>query len=74
MSSRLGTPDGVAFNLPNAQATMKVGTYRPAVRGLRTVWVRNLPGGGTHLRFFYAKSRPAPEVHLHSDGVRVVPR
>ena len=70
----LHAPDGVAFNLPHAQATMKVGTYRPAVRGLRAVWVRDLPGGGTHLRFFYAKSRPAPEVHLHTDGVRVVAR
>ena len=70
----LHTPDGVAFNLPNAQATMKVGTYRPAVRGLRAVWVRELPGGGTHLRFFYTKSRPAPEVHLHTDGVRVAAR
>ena len=70
----LHSPDGVAFNLPNAQATMKVGTYRPAVRGLRAVWVRNLPGGGTHLRFFYAKSRPAPEVRLRADGVRVVAR
>jgi hypothetical protein len=70
----LHTPDGVAFNLPNAKATMKVGTYRPAVTGLRAVWVRHLPGGGTHLRFFYAKSGPAPEVHLHADGVRVVAR
>lgn len=70
----LHSPDGVAFNLPNAQATMKVGTYRPAVRGLRAVWVRDLPGGGTHLRFFYAKSRPAPEVRLRADGVRVVAR
>ena len=70
----LHSPDGVAFNLPNAQATMKVGTYRPAVRGLRAVWVRELPGGGTHLRFFYTKSRPAPEVHLHTDGVRVAAR
>ena len=70
----LHSPDGVAFNLPKAHATMKVGTYRPAVRGLRAVWVRDLPGGGTHLRFFYAKSGPAPEVHLHTDGVRVVAR
>jgi hypothetical protein len=70
----LHTPDGVAFNLPNAKATMKVGTYRPAVKGLRAVWVRDLPGGGTHLRFFYAKSRPAPEIRLHTDGVRVVAR
>ena len=70
----LHSPDGVAFNLPKARATMKVGTYRPAVRGLRTVWVRDLPGGGTHLRFFYAKSGPAPEVHLHPDGVSVVAR
>jgi hypothetical protein len=67
----LHTPDGVAFNLPNAQTTMKVGTYRPAVRGLRAVWVRELSGGGTQLRFFYTKARPLPEVHLHSDGVRV---
>ena len=70
----LHSPDGVAFNLPNAQAAVKVGTYRPAVRGLRTVWVRDLPGGGTHLRFFYTKSRPAPEIRLRSDGVRVVGR
>jgi hypothetical protein len=70
----LHAPDGVAFNLPHAQATMKVGTYRPPVKGLRAVWVRDLPGGGTHLRFFYAKSRPAPEVRLHGDGVRVVAR
>jgi len=70
----LHTPDGVAFNLPNAQATMKVGTYRPAIKGLRAVWVRELPGGGTHLRFFYTKSRPVPEVHLHTDGVRVAAR
>ena len=70
----LHTPDGVAFNLPNARATMKVGTYRPAIKGLRAVWVRDLPGGGTHLRFFYAKSRPAPDVRLHADGVRVVAR
>src|SRR5450631_253856 len=70
----LHTPDGVAFNLPNAHSTMKVGTYKPAVRGLRAVWVRHLPGGGTHLRFFYAKSGPAPEGRLHSDGVRVVAR
>ena len=70
----LHSPDGVAFNLPKARATMKVGTYRPTVRGLRAVWVRDLPGGGTHLRFFYAKSGPAPEVRLHSDGVRVIAR
>jgi hypothetical protein len=70
----LHTPDGVAFNLPNAQATMKVGTYRPALKGLRAVWVRELPGGGTHLRFFYTKSRPVPEVHLHTDAVRVAAR
>jgi hypothetical protein len=70
----LHAPDGVAFNLPNAHATRKVGTYRPAVRGLRAVWVRDLPGGGTHLRFFYATSGPAPEVRLDTDGVRVVAR
>ncbi|HEY4392432.1 MAG TPA: hypothetical protein VGP64_00140, partial [Polyangia bacterium] len=70
----LQAPDGVAFNLPNAHATRKVGTYRPAVRGLRTVWVRDLPGGGTHLRFYYDRSGPAPEVRLEADGVRAVAR
>jgi hypothetical protein len=70
----LRAPDGVAFNLPNAHAARKVGTYRPAVPGLRAVWVRDLPGGGTHLRFYYAKSGPAPEVHLDADGVRAVAR
>jgi hypothetical protein len=70
----LHAPDGIAFNLPNAHATRRVGTYRPAVRGLRAVWVRALPGGGTHLRFYYARSAPAPEVRLDADGVRVVAR
>jgi len=70
----LQAPDGVAFNLPNAHATRKIGTYRPAVRGLRAVWVRDLPGGGTHLRFFYTTDDPTPEVRLDPDGVRVVAR
>jgi hypothetical protein len=70
----LSAPDGVAFNLPNARATMKVGTYRPAVGGLRAVWVRALPGGGTHLRFFYDGSQPPPAVELEADGVRVIAR
>jgi PilZ domain len=70
----LRAPDGVAFNLPKARATMALGTYNPAVRGLRAVWVRALPGGGTHLRFYYTKSRPSPEVLLQSDGVRVQDR
>ena len=69
---RLRAPDGVAFNLPHARAATKVGTYRPAVPGLRAVWVRDLPGGGTHLRFFFGGSRPAPDVQLRPDGVRVV--
>jgi hypothetical protein len=67
----LRTPDGVAFNLPKAQATMAHGTYNPAIRGLRAVWVRALPGGGTHLRFYYTKSRPSPDIVLQRDGVRV---
>jgi hypothetical protein len=67
----LRSPDGVAFNLPKAQATMAHGTYNPPIRGLRAVWVRALPGGGTHLRFYYTKSRPSPEVVLENDGVRV---
>jgi hypothetical protein len=70
----LRAPDGVAFNLPGARATRKVGTYRPAVRGLRAVWVRDLPGGGTHLRVYFAPSGPAPEVRLDADGVHVVAR
>jgi hypothetical protein len=67
----LGNPDGVAFNLPHATATMKVGTYRPDVPGLRSVWVRALPGGGTHLRFHYTDARPAPHIELTRTGVRV---
>jgi PilZ domain len=67
----LGNPDGVAFNLPHASATMKVGTYRPDVPGLRSVWVRALPGGGTHLRFHYTDARPAPHIELTRTGVRV---
>jgi hypothetical protein len=67
----LSNPDGVAFNLPHASATMKVGTYRPDVPGLRSVWVRALPGGGTHLRFHYTDARPAPHIELTRAGVRV---
>jgi hypothetical protein len=67
----LRAPDGIAFNLPKARATTAHGTYTPAIRGLRAVWVRGLPGGGTHLRFYYTKSRPSPEVVLQGDGVLV---
>ncbi len=67
----LSNPDGIAFNLPHASATMKVGTYRPDVPGLRSVWVRALPGGGTHLRFHYTDARPAPRIELTRAGVRV---
>jgi hypothetical protein len=67
----LRSPDGVAFNLPHARASMKVGTYTPGVPGLKSMWVRPLPGGGTHLRFFFTAARPAPAVALEPDGVRV---
>jgi hypothetical protein len=67
----LRDPDGVAFNLPHAHASMKVGTYTPEVPGLKSMWVRALPGGGTHLRFFYTSPRRAPRVTLERDGVRV---
>jgi hypothetical protein len=68
----LSNPDGVAFNLPHASAAMKVGTYRPDVPGLRSVWVRALPGGGVHLRFHYTNDRPAPRIELTRTGVRVI--
>ena len=70
----LRNPDGVAFNLPHARATMKLGTYRPAIQGLRAIWVRGLPGGGTHLRFFYSGAHEPPEVRLDSGQSRVVVR
>jgi len=67
----LRDPDGVAFNLPHAHASLKLGTYRPDVPGLKSVWVRALAGGGTHLRFFFSKSGPAPRVELENDAVHV---
>jgi hypothetical protein len=67
----LRDPDGVAFNLPRAHASVKVGTYTPDVRGLKAMWVRALPGGGTHLRFFFTATRSAPRIVLERDGVRV---
>ncbi|HVX95340.1 MAG TPA: hypothetical protein VHK47_10555, partial [Polyangia bacterium] len=70
----LRNPDGVAFNLPHAQATMKLGTYHPAVRGLKAVWVRALPGGGAHLRFFFASARSAPRIDLGRAAVVVTAR
>ncbi len=70
----LRSPDGVAFNLPHAHATMKLGTYAPDVPGLKSVWVRALPGGGVHLRFFFASKGAAPHVALEHDGVHVTAR
>jgi hypothetical protein len=67
----LRAPRGVAFNLPHARATVRFGTYRPEVAGLRTVWVRALRGGGTHLRFFFDESAAAPDVELGPEGVEV---
>jgi hypothetical protein len=70
----LANPDGVAFNLPRARATMKLGTYPSPAPGLRNVWVRALPGGGTHLRFHFESDQPAPTVELAEDGVHVSSR
>jgi hypothetical protein len=67
-------PDGVAYNLPHARAGLRIGTYRPDIEGLRAVWVRALPGGGTHLRFFFEPNAAPPDVELRSDGVLVVAR
>jgi hypothetical protein len=70
----LSKPDGVAFNLPHARATLPIGTYQPVVPGLRSVWVRALSGGGTHLRFHFTAAGPAPRVELARDGVHVTAR
>jgi hypothetical protein len=70
----LRSPDGVAFNLPRARTPMKIGTYAPELPGLKSVWVRALPGGGTHLRFYFSAAGAAPRVELERDGVRVTAR
>jgi len=70
----LRDPDGVVYNLPRARSDLKVGTYHPAVHGLKAVWVRALPGGGTHLRFFFTSAAAAPRVELAKDAVRVTER
>jgi len=72
----LRDPDGVAFNLPHARAKVAFGIYRPAVPGLRSVWVHALPGGGINLRFFLTPKSPdpAPRFELARDGVRVTAR
>jgi hypothetical protein len=67
----LSKPDGVAFNLPRAHTSKRLGTYTPDIPGLKSVWVRALPGGGTHLRFYFASTLEAPRVVLERDGVRV---
>jgi hypothetical protein len=67
----LSNPDGVAFNLPHASPAARFGTYRPDVPGLRSVWVRALPGGGTHLRFYYTHAGVAPRIDLMRTDVRV---
>jgi hypothetical protein len=70
----LANPDGVAFNLPHARATMKLGTYVSPAPGLKSLWVRALPGGGTHLRFHFESARTAPRVELYEDGVHAFAR
>lgn len=70
----LANPDGVAFNLPHARATMKLGTYPSPAPGLRSLWVRALPGGGTHLRFHFESAATAPRVELYEDGVHAFAR
>ncbi|HVZ71678.1 MAG TPA: PilZ domain-containing protein [Polyangia bacterium] len=67
----LSSPDGVAFNLPHAQPTLKLGVYETALKGVRAVWVRPLAGGGTHVRVLFTASRPVPKVALRPDGVVV---
>jgi hypothetical protein len=64
-------PEGVAFNFPHARPTVRVGTYRPDVAGIRTIWVRALPGGGTHLRFLFDPGAAPPDVELGIDGIEV---
>jgi PilZ domain len=68
----LRAPDGVAFNLPHARPSTRFGTFQPSVPGLRSVWVRPLPGGGTNVRFFFHSSGPSPRVELKRDAVRVL--
>jgi hypothetical protein len=72
----LRDPDGVAFNLPHARVKVAFGIYRPAVPGLRSVWVHAMPGGGTNLRFFLPPKSPdpAPRIELARDGVHVTAR
>ena len=67
----LRDPDGIAFNLPHAYPAMKLCTYHPDVPGLRSVWVRALSGGGTHLRFYFTNDRPAPRIEITLSSVRV---
>jgi hypothetical protein len=68
----LRAPDGVAFNLPHAEATIGHGTFEAALPGVRAVWVRPLAGGGTNVRVFFTAARPAPQVTLAPEGITVV--
>jgi PilZ domain len=68
----LRAPDGVAYNLPHADATIGLGTYEAALPGVRAVWVRALAGGGTNVRVFFTAARPAPSVSLAPEGITVV--
>jgi hypothetical protein len=68
----LRAPDGVAFNLPHAEAAIGHGTYEAALPGVRAVWVRPLAGGGTNVRVFFTAARPAPRVTLAPEGITVV--
>jgi hypothetical protein len=67
----LSAPAGVAFNLPRARPTLEMGTYETALRGVRAVWVRPLPGGGTHVRVLFTGARPAPRVTLGPGAIVV---
>ena len=52
---------------------MALGTYRPNVPGLKSIWVRALPGGGANVRFFFVSPATAPRVQLARDAVSVTP-
>jgi hypothetical protein len=67
----LRAPDGIGYNLPHAKPAAKFGTYHPEVAGLRAVWLRPLPGGGTNARFYFKPGEPPPKVELVDGALRV---
>ena len=58
----LSRPRGLVVNLPHATPALPVGLHTLKHDGVRFVWVRALPEGGTQVRFIFTNPPPDERV------------